>query len=112
MVLLKRFLSTGAQNIPPNLVNSGSKRITFAKQLELPVLPIPTLKDTAARYLSAIEGLSGVTKDDLTKERAHAENFEKQAKVLQAELEKLADEIQVSYSKPLFPVVVGLPTDA
>lgn len=82
-----------------NSESADNKRVTFAKQLELPLLPIPELKDTASRYLNAIQSLSDLSKEDFEKEKSNAEKLHSQAKVIQAELEKLTDDIQTSYSK-------------
>ena len=90
-MIIKRFLS--------NTVSNGARsKITFAKQDELPFMPIPSLKDTADRFLNAIQPLSELSKDEFENEKAAALRFVKQAEGLQAELNRFADGIQTSYS--------------
>ena len=48
------------------------KARTFARQHELPKLPVPPLEDTLKRYLRALEGLQDEYEHEETKIAVHA----------------------------------------
>jgi len=98
--LARRLLSTAAAGVTGTGAG-GSKKVTFAKQEELSVLPIPSLADTADRFLRAVRSLSDLSKEDLEVETKAAAAFERQGDALQRQLENFADQLQTSYSKSL-----------
>ena len=62
---------------------------TFARQDELPKLPIPPLEDTCRRYLTALEGLQDPKEHEVTK-RAVQEFLEGEGPKVQERLRAYA----------------------
>ncbi|PCH35943.1 acyltransferase ChoActase/COT/CPT [Wolfiporia cocos MD-104 SS10] len=68
----------------------GSSR-TFARQNELPRLPIPPLEDTCRRYLAALEGLQDAKEHERTR-RAVEDFLQNDGPMWQERLEKYAED--------------------
>ena len=76
--------------------STSDDKVTFSKQDSLPILPVPSLKDTAARYFRAIQSLSDISPKDLEMEKFAVRNFPRQAAEFQRDLESIT---QTSYGK-------------
>jgi hypothetical protein len=82
---------------------NDDKRITFSKQAELPVLPLPSLQDTAKRYLTAISSLTDLSKEEFKTEEKLAQIFvDRQGLPAQQALENFARPLATSWSEFLF----------
>ena len=104
----------GSRKFTP-ITKESLEKVTFANQAEVPKLPIPTLEDTLAKYLTCVEPLLTEEERERTKKVVKAFG-EGKGKVLHADLIEYAKDKDSyienfwteAYLKPRMPVNINV----